>query len=263
MLKKLLKYDLKYMIKNMGVFYILAFLFAIVSRIFLSLNSTPMLKILTGICVGCMFSMLASILMNTLMRSWVRFRDSIYKDEAYLTHTLPVSKDDIYNSKFIEALIFFVISFVVILACIFITYYTPERWDSIRNLISTITTTINYSTFSFVVIILLILFFEIFNMLQCGFIGIILGHKKSSNKVGYSVLFGFIIYTISQALVLAFIFGYGLFNNNIMKLFMSNTKIDINSIKLLLILCNIIYVFIIGGMNVISRKIFRKGVNVE
>ena len=57
-----------------------------------------------------MFSMVASILINTMMRSWIRFRDSIYKDESYLTHTLPVTKNNIYNSKFLQTLIFFVIS---------------------------------------------------------------------------------------------------------------------------------------------------------
>ena len=110
MLNKLLKYDLKYMIKNMSVFYILAIFFSITTRILFSLNQTFIVNLIGQISVGCMFSMLGNILINVMMRSWVRFRDSVYKDEAYLTHTLPVTKDDIYNSKFIQTLIFFVFS---------------------------------------------------------------------------------------------------------------------------------------------------------
>ena len=109
MLVKLLKYDLKYMVKNMSIFYILAVFFAITTRILFSINQTTIINVISQISVGCMFAMLANILINTMMRSWVRFRDSIYKDEAYLTHTLPVTKNNIYNSKFIQTLVFFIL----------------------------------------------------------------------------------------------------------------------------------------------------------
>jgi len=127
MLNKLLKYDLKYMIKNMSIFYILTIFFAITTRILFSLEQTVMINIISQISVGCLFAMLANTLINVMMRSWVRFRDSIYKDEAYLTHTLPVTKNDIYNSKFIQTLIFFIVSFAVIIISLFITYYTDKK----------------------------------------------------------------------------------------------------------------------------------------
>ena len=126
MLKKLLKYDLKYMLKNMSVLYIFVIFFSVATRILFSLEQTIIVNIIGQICVGCMFSMIANILVNVVMRSWVRFRDSIYKDESYLTHTLPVTKNDIYNSKFLQTLIFFVISFFIIVLSLFIDYYTKE-----------------------------------------------------------------------------------------------------------------------------------------
>ena len=95
MLSKLLKYDLKYMIKSMSVFYILAIFFAVLTRIFFSLEKSVIITIIGQITVGCMFSMIANTLINTMMRSWVRFRDSLYKDESYLTHTLPVTKNEL------------------------------------------------------------------------------------------------------------------------------------------------------------------------
>ena len=58
MLTKLLKYDLKYMIKNMSVFYILSLFFAITTRLLFSLNETVMIKIISQISVGCMFAMI-------------------------------------------------------------------------------------------------------------------------------------------------------------------------------------------------------------
>ena len=163
MLAKLLKYDLKYMIKNMSVFYILAIFFAITTRIFFSLDQSFIVKLIGQISVGCMFSMVASILINTMMRSWIRFRDSIYKDESYLTHTLPVTKNDIYNSKFFQTLIFFIVGFIIILVTLFITYYTKDRWIDLKNYINTITTGLEFNTTLFIVSVITIIFFEVFN----------------------------------------------------------------------------------------------------
>ena len=174
MLNKVLKYDLKYMIRNMSVFYILALFFAIFTRILFSLEQTLMVNILGQITVGCMYSMVASVVINVLMRSWVRFKDSLYKDESYLTHTLPVSKTTIYYSKLIQALLFFIFSFIIVIISLLIVYYTKDRWIMIKNLINNITTGLNFNPWLFIIGMLGIIFLELFNAIQCGFLGIIL-----------------------------------------------------------------------------------------
>lgn len=263
MLRKLLKYDLKYMLKNMSIFYILAIFFAALTRILFSLEQTVIVNIIGQITVGCMYSMNASILINVMMRSWVRFRDSIYKDESYLTHTLPVTKNDIYNSKFLQTLIFFIISFFVVILSLFITYYTQERWIMLKDFINSITAGLNMNTGLFIAAFILIIFLEIFNAIQCGFFGIILGHKQNNNKIGFSVLFGFVAYLITQNIILALTFISGLFNNNIMELFKSNVALNAESLKLLIWLSIIFYILIIVVMNILCKRIFRSGVDVE
>ncbi len=263
MLNKLLKYDLKYMIKNMSIFYILAIFFSLTTRILFSLKETVIINIIGQISVGCMFAMLVNILINTMMRSWVRFRDSIYKDEAYLTHTLPVTKNDIYNSKFIETLIFFIFGFMIIIFCLFIAYYTKDRWLLLKSYIDTITIGLDFNTLLFVISMLSVISLEIFNAIQCGFLGIILGYKKNNNKIAFSVLFGFIAYILSQSFVLLLVFIVGLFNPSIMNLFKSNILLDTSSFKLLIILAIILYLLIIFLMSIICKKEFSKGVNIE
>ena len=263
MLNKLLKYDLKYMIKNMSIFYILAIFFAIVTRILFSIDQSVIVGILSKVSSGCMVAMIANILINTMMRSWVRFDGSIYKDEAYLTHTLPVTKDDIYNSKFIEALIFFLVVFAIILVSVFITYYSKDNWLAVSNYIKTITTGLNMSTSFFIIMFFVITFLEVFDAIQCGFLGIILGHKKNNKKVGYSFLFGFIAYIISQAVLLILVFTTGLFSSGIMDLFRSNVLINTDSLKILMILAIIFYLLIIWSMNIMCKKELNEGVNVE
>ena len=263
MLTKLLKYDLKYMIKNMSIFYILAIFFSITTRIFLSMNETVMLKILSQISIGFMIAMLFNILINTMMRSWVRFRDSIYKDEAYLTHTLPVTKNDIYNSKFIQTVLFFIVGFIIIVISLFIAYYTKDKWIELKGLINTITTGLEFNTTLFLISFLVIIFLEVFNAIQCGFLGIILGHKRNNSKIAYSIVYGFIAYLLSQSIVLLLIYIVGLFNSSIMNLFTSNILLDTKSFKLLIVLAITMYLIIIGIMYLVCKKEFNKGVNIE
>jgi len=264
MLNKLLKYDLKYMIKNMTIFYILSIFFAITTRILFNMNQSIIINIIGQISVGCMFSMVASTLINTMMRSWVRFRDSLYKDEAYLTHTLPVTKNELYNSKFIQTFIFFFISFTVIIISLFIAYYSKDNWIAITNYIKTITTGLNMSTLFFVIIFIMLIFLEMFNAIQCGFYGMILGYKKNNGKLGYSILFGFIIYLLAQNLVLALVFVYGLFDSSVMELFKTATVIiDVQVFKVLAIVVSLLYLIVIFIMSILCKKELNKGVNIE
>lgn len=264
MLTKLLKYDLKYMIKTMCVFFILSIFFAITTRVLSLPEQTVMISILKGISSGCMISMIVNIVINTMMRSWIRFRDYLYKDEAYLTHTLPVTKNDLYNSKFVQTLIFFFIGFAVSLISLFIAYYTPDTWLIIKEYIKTITVGLNMSTLFFVLIAIVIIFLELFNAIQCGFLGIILGYKRNNGKVGFSVLYGFVIYLVAQTLVLSLVFVYGLFDSTVMELFKSGAiYIDVNAFKMLAIIASMLYVVIIFSMSIICKKIFNKGVNIE
>ena len=263
MLNKLLKYDLKYMIKNMCVFYILALFFALTTRLLSLPEQSVMISIIGKISSGCMIAMVANIIINVMMRSWVRFRDSIYKDEAYLTHTLPVTKNNIYDSKFLQALIFFIISFVIVIICIFISYYSKEWWSLIKNYISTITTGLNMNTTLFVVSTLSIIFLEIFNAIQCGFLGIILGYRMNNMKVGYSVIFGFITYLIAQSIVLLSAFIVGLFNKSVMDLFKNTILMDTKALKILIIVAITVYLIIIVLMKLLCKKELNKGVNIE
>lgn len=264
MLMKLLKYDLKYMVKNMSVFYILAIFFSITTRLLSLPEESVMLVVLKNISVGCLIAMIANIIINTMMRSWIRFIESLYKDEAYLTHTLPVTKSDLYNSKLLQTLIFFVVGVVFILLSLFLAFYTPETWENISTFIKSITTGFQMSIGFFLSIALIIIFLEIFNAIQCGFFGIILGYRRNEGKTGFSVLFGFIIYLIAQSMVLGLVFVYGLFNDSVMELFRTATiQIEVEAFRELAVAASVFYVIIILVMSFICKKQLQKGVNIE
>jgi len=77
-------------------------------------------------------------------------------------------------------------------------------------------------------------------------------------------LFSFIIYLVSQLLVLALIFVYGLFDSSIMELFKTATiSIDVNAFKILAIVTSLLYSAIIFIMSMLCKKELSKGVNIE
>jgi len=259
MLRKLLKYDLIGVYKFLIIFYCLALFFSLLTRIFLSIDNSLIMNIIGQICSGTTISMIFSIVINNLMRFWVRFRQNLYGDESYLTHTLPIPKKTLYLDKILSAIITLFTSILVIALALFIAYYSKENLETLKKIFSIIT---NNST-GIIVSFLFILFLEFINILQCGYSGIILGHKMNNGKIGYSVLFGFIVFLISQMIVLLMIFIVGLFDNSIMNLIFTNEVISFSTIKTIIYMALFMYMIIIVVGYFINLKLFKTGVNVD
>ncbi len=262
MLKKLLKYDLKNMLKSISIFYLLSIVFAITTRILEGLNETIVVNIITQISMGIMFSMIASSIINTLMRNWVRFKQTIYGDESYLTHTLPVTKHQILTSKSLLSAINLLITFIVCIISLLIAFYTKDNIMYLKDLTTVISTSIDINPKVFIVLVFIILYLEVYNIIISGYLGILLGHKKSNNKVGFSVIYGFITYILTQLIVLLCIYIIGLFNQDVMNVFTSN-NLNYSIITPLIYTFTLIYIVIIYIVNIVSNKVFNKGVNVE
>ncbi|MDO4963219.1 MAG: hypothetical protein Q4E75_03890 [bacterium] len=263
MLRKLLKYNIKDMYKPMIIFYVLTIFFALTTRILISINQTFIINILGKISMGCFFSMIFSALINTLIRNWVRFKDFFYSDESYLTHTLPVTKNKLYESRFLLSVINLATTFIIIIISLLIAYYSKDNFEILIKNISNLTNSINVSFTGTIIYLVLILFLEIFNGLQSGFLGIIIGYSFNNYKFGLSVLFGFITYFVTQILVLFIIFIFGLFNKDIMLMFTSSSIINFNVLKQVAIITLILYVFITALINILCLIKLNKGVNVD
>ena len=263
MLKKLLKYELKSIFKFLIIFYSLALFFGSLTRIFLSIENSFIMNIIGEICSGAAISMMFSILINNLMRSWVRFKQNFYGDESYLTHTLPIEKKILYIAKILTATITLFTSVAVIGLTIFIAYYSKENLELIKNLLLPMANAYGSTIIKILLVVLFICFLEIANALQSGFTGIILGHKMNTAKTGYSVLFGFGAYMVIQVFALLTLFVISLFNKDLINLFITNEMINMEMLKVIIYCAIIIYLitFVIGYF--VNLKLFKKGVNVD
>ena len=263
MLGKLLKYDLKWIYKLIVIFYILAFVFSVIGRGFYEIENSLVFNVLSQICFGVAISMMVSSLINCLTRSWVRFSRNMYKDESYLTHTLPVDKKTIYLSKVLAAIITVFTTTIVILACLAICYYSQENIEMLKTVLEIAADTYNTTVINLVLIIGVILFLEIVFIILIGYVGIILGHKFSNGKMSKSVGIGFILYLGTQAISLLVIFIAGLFNDKIMNLINTTEMINIDTIKMIMYGAIVLYLIYIVIYYIIGKKQLEKGVNVE
>lgn len=263
MLNKLIKYDLKYNNKVLVIFYILSIFFAILTRIFLNVENSTIMNIIGKICSGVTISMIFNILINNLMRLWLRFKNNLYNDESYLTHTLPIDKKTIYLSKSLSSLISIIISVTFIALSLFIAYYSKENLEILKKFLLPLATIYNSTIIKIVLAFLFVFFLEFCNGLQAGYTGIILGHRKNNAKTGYSVLFGIITYMIIQILGVITLFIIGLFNPDIMNLFITNDMISVEIIKSVICGAIIQYSLILIINYIINLKLFQKGVNID
>lgn len=263
MLGKLLKYDLKWIYKLISVFYLLALVFSLFSRIFNSIDNSLLFNIVGSICNGFAIAMMFSCLINTLMRSWVRFVRNVYKDESYLTHTLPVSKKDIFLSKVISAVIASFTTILVILICLFICYYSKANLDSLKNMLDVFAFTYDTTVIKFIIILFVVLFLELLFILLIGYIGIIMGHKSNDKKMLKSIVYGFLFYILSMIGIILIILVIGIFNKDIMNVINTTSVISLNSIKTLIYLCIGIYTLYNIICYVVGSKELESGVNIE
>lgn len=263
MLGKLLKYDLKWVYKLIGIFYILAFIFSVIGRVFGEIENSLICEIVSQIAFGTAISMMVSGLINCLMRSWVRFTRNIYKDESYLTHTLPIEKKKIFASKVITGIIAVFTSMITIIICLFICYYSEANMEVLKGILELAATTYNTTVLNLLLLVSIVIFLEIVYVLLTGYVGIILGHKSNKNKMARSIVIGFVLYFIFQTLTLGLIAVYGLFNSEVMNLINTTDIINVEAIKSVMYAGIGIYVLYSIILYWLGQRYLKKGVNVE
>lgn len=263
MLKKLLKYDLKYNLKFLSIFYLITIFFGITTRLFLSFQNSLILHSIGEICNIITIICIVGTLINTLMRAWLRFKNNFYGDEAYLTHSLPVSKNSLYLSKVLSSVICLFTSIIVILCTIFVTYYTKNNWLSIENMFASLKDIIDTSLIFLIIGFIFATFIQVSNTLQIGYTGLLLGHRMNNMKLGFSVIFGFITHIVLQTITVIGLLILGLFNNDIMQMFTTNTLPSPNFVTTIIVfdIAMNILLFIIEYL--FNRHLLNKGVNID
>ena len=259
MLKKLVKYDFNWINRHMIIFFVITLIFALLTRLADNITGSVMGDIIYGILRGCTIAALVNTVINCAIRVWERFRQNFYKDEAYLTHTLPVSKNLLYDSKAISALATVLLSVIVIIASFFIAFWNNDVYEYIRNVFKD-------GDMTFIMVSLFITaILEIIYAIYVGIFSIVLGHRYNNNRVLYSIVFGIALYYGLQCILLGLIAVAGIFDDSIKAMFgdASDVQISFETYRNLMLMTNIIYLALTTGLYFGGKKLFAKGVNVE
>ena len=261
MLSKLFKYDFKWMTKVTYIYALILVVISIALKIVESVDQTFLLVILDKILVSMFISCVVSILLTCSIRIWVRFINNFYKDESYLTHTLPVTKNELFNSKVLAGICSLLLSVLLIVACLAFVYLNKSTIEELKMMWDSLVATYN-SVFAvlFVIGLVLLIILEIIYIMMAGILGITIGHRSNNFKMVKSIAVGLISYGLLSAMslgvigIVSKIIDYDIIGNGFPSM---NYLIGVGSAGLAVYLIyNIVYYLI-------AKKVFNKGVNVD
>lgn len=264
MLKKLLKYDLKWCLKVVTIYLSICLVFSIIGRLIDLCPDSIFFKILGGVCKGAALSFGITGLVNAIIRSWVRMTNNMYKDESYLTHTIPVSINKIYLSKIISTFMILIICIITIIMSLVIMYLNDSTIEMLKTSLNIISNNLNVSIAGFVCFITLLLIAEMIFITFCGYFGIIFGYSFNNKKIMLTLLFGFGSYIVFSILSIVLMMIIAIFNddlNNIM--FKGSEVVNYNLFKSLILIVTILYTLYCGIVYYISNKKLSQGINID
>ncbi len=259
MLRKLIKYDFLWMNRNMVIIFAIAAILSVLTRIASNFTDSVMGEIIFGVLRGFTIAAFANIIVNSAIRIWERFRQSFYKDEAYLTHTLPVSKNTLYDSKTLSGLCAILLSLIVVIACFFIAFWNNDIYEYFRTVFKDGDMTI------IVVGIFITAVLEVCYAVNVGMFSLTVGHRSNNGRIARSVILGIFLYFALQSILLAIIYSIGMFDDSVKAMFgdASDVAIGFSTYRMLIIVTDAIYLVLTTILYFFGRKLFSKGVNVE
>lgn len=264
MLGKLLKYDLKWSLKLICIFLGIGLFLAILGRVLELCPDSMFFTILIGIIKGASLSLTITGVFNAVIRSWVRFILNCYKDESYLTNTIPVKRSTILLAKSLNALILITLSIVMLFINLVIMYYSQETLDAIKESLNIFSNAMDISVVGLIISFVVVILLEVLFLTQAGFFGIVFGYSYNKNKLALSLVFGIVSYVICSTFSVVALICMSLFDEGLRGIILGGTGvIDFTLLKVLIAFAMIIYLVYIVVLYFITNKKYTKGINID
>lgn len=261
MIRKLMKYDLKDMLRVLVYLYIACLGLAVITRLFTIGEDILILYIFAQIFKNLTYSAIIATIIN--MARWIlaTFTGPLYKDRSYLTHTLPVKKSQILDAKYLSSFVVIFLTTLVSFASLVIIFYSNTFMVTVKALLATSIAGINMSMGLMLGLLALVVLAEVCAMMSMGFSAIIIGHRQNRNKTGSSVLWFFVLYMLSTIVTLVVSIIVGGIAGILPQMFGSVMTQGVFMVVLITAL--VCYFGFSVAFYFISKKLFNKGVNVD
>lgn len=279
MLRKLLKYEFMSTARVFGLCYIGVLVAALLMRIFGDIAYTQNLQngtgifnvteILTMTSTGFYFLMIAAVCVLTFVLILQRFWKNLMGSEGYLMHTLPVHAWQQIASKLIAAVVWTLLSGVVIVLSVMVLAMTGEAFAAILQGFGELLAAFQQEYGMPLVVILLELFLLGVAMIAASvlqiYAAIMIGHQANKHRVLLSVVVYFGIDMVFNVAFLMLISSVGLFPAPLMEQFGAFLAgLDVVEASQLMIWCGIgLHVVLCAAFFLICEFMMRRRLNLE
>lgn len=222
MLAKLIKYDLKFVFKSVIIFivslWICAALFNLTDydatyQVFentteVTYSAPAFVRFLHAVFQNGIYVLILATFFNAAARLWIRFNHNLFHDEAYLTHTLPVTRATLWAGKFLSA----VITILIVIASTIISLAILSLTTSGELLAATFGFARTNMPPFFYPLLLLTIFTQLLFIIICGFTGITISQKLRSHRGLWSRLCGLGVYLLGAVAILGILLVWSAFD---------------------------------------------------
>ena len=204
MLGKVLKYDIKALSRYLIPLYAVILGLSLMIRILSLFDDVSIIAIVLGLMILALVFAVGFSFLLTGIFNIKYYLENLFKDEAYLTHTLPVKKGTLLLSKVLACVIIIIMTFICVLFSLLIAFYKEGFFSEIFKILG--------ESYAGMEIYKFVLYMGIYGII--GYLTTILmvyaaisiGHSKSSNKIVSSVIWGLIFYFGIEFLNLGLLF---------------------------------------------------------
>ncbi len=261
MLSKLLKNDLKKNTRLLWILFAATIVCACLARTFSELGeSIAFFRVFGIFFYSVYYSLAANVIIQPFLRNFLNFQKSLYSDESYLTHTLPVTKNQIANSKFLTALIEMVASFAVLVISLVIMFASPDFKNVLTMLISTIVVG-EFSLGLSITLIVFLIIVEFLMYLSIIYFSIVVAYKQKERRAFKAFLITMAM-SFAALIALAVVLVIVLVVNDV-KLSASSLVLSNAAFVSVLISGIVMYLAVIVLFYFLTKRELNKGVNVD
>ena len=257
MMKNLIKRHLLWDVKLPAYYAVFAAVSVIICRLTDSVTDSTVGLFINRLFFGIAVSMAVSTVINMLIRCWVRFTHTSYKDESYLYHTLPLPRAKLYRSHLVSALIAVAASVVFAVLCMYLLLVGTEAMEAIKTALGT-SDGLKNVIFAAALILLETLF-----LLIAGIVGTIIGYSFDGSRTLKSVLFTVAIYIGGAIVALLLVLLWGLADPAVKALFTAGAVTLPDSFWKLGAALTAYYVALSALLAWIGGKLYLKKINVD
>lgn len=260
MLSKLLKYDIKSLLKTLTPLYIIMIMLAVLNRICsLIVDKLPIVKIPAGFIMAFYVIMLIGIPIATFVITIIKFYTNLAKDEGYLMHTLPVTKSNLVLSKLFSNMIMMLSSLLVIALAFLIGTYDNSAAKIINDIFNEIAKSGKESV---IIVTTIEIVLGLIMQQLLIYASIALGQKHNTNKIAFSFVYGIVLYNVNQIISAIIIFLPMLFNSKL-KEYIKSDNIPNDGFNYIMITSIILTLVLIGTYFFTTTKVMDKKLNLE